>query len=62
MKYSDYLGHVVSWDGSTLHLTRDPSRDGTRPAQDVCLSAEQILVIKPVPERREFPHHEDPQR
>lgn len=55
MKYSDYLGHARSWDGATLVLDRDPSRDGSRPGQRVTLEAATIVVIKPVPERRPFP-------
>jgi hypothetical protein len=60
MKYSDYLGHVVSWDGEELRLVRDPSRDGSRPAANVTLARADIVVIKPVPERRLFPAHHDP--
>lgn len=55
MKYSDYLGHVRSWDGMTLVLDRDPSRDGSRPAETVRLDSDSIVIIKPVPERKPFP-------
>ncbi|MCI1984226.1 MAG: hypothetical protein LKJ47_05600 [Bifidobacteriaceae bacterium] len=60
MKYSDYLGHVESWDGTTLILLRDPSRDGSRPVQRVSLAATDIVALKPIPERREFPTHREP--
>ena len=42
MKFRDYVGHVVSWDGS-------------RPAQNVTIHQEQIATLKPVPERRNTP-------
>lgn len=52
MKYNDRLGHVVSWDGSTLVLDRDPARNGTRPAERIEIAAADIAILKPVPERR----------
>ena len=33
MKFRDYVGHVVSWDGYTLELVRDAAANGSRPAQ-----------------------------
>lgn len=55
MKYSHFMGHVVRWDGKVLTLDRDPSRDGSRPVQRLHLDAATIHVVKPIPERREFP-------
>lgn len=60
MKYSHFMGHVVNWDGSILTLDRDPSRDGTRPVQRLELKASQIRVVKPIPERRDFPQKGKP--
>lgn len=50
--YRDFLGHVVSWDGTTLVLDRDPSADGRRAAERVRIHAAQIVRLKPIPERR----------
>lgn len=50
--YRDFLGHVVSWDGTTLVLDRDPSADGRRPAAQVTIDASSIVRLKPIPERR----------
>ncbi|BDR54826.1 hypothetical protein KIMH_09370 [Bombiscardovia apis] len=52
MKYSDYIGHVKSWNGEILQLTRDPAANGTRPAQEVSIPAASIVSLKPIPERR----------
>ncbi len=43
MKFRDYVGHVVSWDGYTLEMVRD------------AIHQEQIATLKPVPERRNTP-------
>ncbi|RBP98301.1 hypothetical protein CRD60_03560 [Bifidobacterium aemilianum] len=53
MKYRDYVGHVISWDGRTLKLNRDASANGERPAQSICLQAASIVALKPIPERPE---------
>lgn len=50
--YRDFLGHVVSWDGTALVLDRDPSADGRRKAERVTIRASAIVRLKPVPERR----------
>ena len=42
MKFRDYVGHVRSWDGQKLEMTRDAAANGSRP---------EIVTIKPVPER-----------
>ena len=47
MKFRDYVGHVVSWDGYAAN--------GSRPAQNVTIHQEQIATLKPVPERRNTP-------
>ena len=44
MKFRDYVGHVRSWDGQKLEMTRDAAANGSRPA-------DEIVTIKPVPER-----------
>ncbi|KFI65605.1 DUF6725 family protein [Bifidobacterium cuniculi] len=49
--YRDLVGHVRSWDGTVLCLTRDASANGSRPAQVVSVEARDIAVLKPVPER-----------
>ena len=50
MKFRDYVGHVVSWDGYTLELVRDAAANGSRPAQNVTIHQEQIATLKPIPE------------
>lgn len=50
-QFRDYMGHVVSWDGKELVLKRDPSANGSRPAQVVSLQADSIVRLKPIPER-----------
>ena len=35
MKFRDYVGHVRSWDGQTLEMTRDAAANGSRPEQRV---------------------------
>ena len=30
MKFRDYVGHVVSWDGYTLEMVRDAAANGSR--------------------------------
>lgn len=55
MKFRDYVGHVVSWDGYTLEMVRDAAANGSRPAQNVTIHQEQIATLKPVPERRNTP-------
>lgn len=54
-KFRDYVGHVTSWDGRTLEMTRDATANGSRPAQRVSLEADVIATIKPVPERPHSP-------
>ncbi|MEE1296932.1 MAG: DUF6725 family protein [Bifidobacterium sp.] len=49
--YRDVVGHVRSWDGRTLSLTRDAAANGSRPAQLVDVDADDIAILKPVPER-----------
>ncbi|MCH9274789.1 hypothetical protein JS533_000575 [Bifidobacterium amazonense] len=51
MKYRDYVGHVRSWDGHRLELTRDAAANGSRPEQNVTIDADTIITLKPVPER-----------
>ena len=55
MKFRDYVGHVVSWDGYTLEMVRDAAANGSRPAQNVTIHQEQIATLNPVPERRNTP-------
>ncbi|KFI68595.1 hypothetical protein BMAGN_0463 [Bifidobacterium magnum] len=50
-QFRDFVGHVRSWDGVTLALTRDASANGRRPAEDVAIDARTIVRLKPVPER-----------
>ena len=54
MTFHDVLGHVLGWDGRSLAIRRDPSRDGSRPTQDMRIDGTTIAVLKPVPERRPF--------
>ncbi len=51
VKFRDYVGHVRSWDGQTLELTRDAAANGSRPAQQITIDAASIVRLKPVPER-----------
>lgn len=51
MKFRDYVGHVRSWDGQKLEMTRDAAANGSRPEQRVTIPADEIVTIKPVPER-----------
>lgn len=51
MKFRDYVGHVRSWDGQTLEMTRDAAANGSRPEQRVSIPADTIVTVKPVPER-----------
>lgn len=53
-KYRDYVGHVRSWDGRLLCLTRDAAANGSRPEQGVAIPAASIVRLKPVPERPSF--------
>lgn len=53
--YRDIVGHVQSWDGTTLLMHRDASANGRRPASDVTIDAASIVRLKPVPERRTTP-------
>ena len=55
-QYRDYVGHVRAWDGRTLQLTRDAAANGSRPAQDVDISATDIAILKPVPEMSSQQH------
>lgn len=59
LKFRDYIGHVISWDGTTLALSRDPSANGSREAQEVRLRATSIVGLKPIPERRYPTGHHD---
>ncbi|WEV66301.1 MULTISPECIES: DUF6725 family protein [unclassified Bifidobacterium] len=58
-QFRDFLGHVRSWDGKTLCITRDPAANGSRPAQDVDIPRERIVALKPIPERKT--RHDHPQ-
>lgn len=51
-QYRDFVGHVRSWDGHTLAMTRDAAANGSRAQQDVTIAADTIVRLKPVPERR----------
>lgn len=51
MKYSHYVGHVLSADGTTLILSRDAAADGSRPAETIRVPMTKIRALKPVPER-----------
>ncbi|NMM93005.1 DUF6725 family protein [Bifidobacterium oedipodis] len=55
MKFRDYVGHVISWNGYTLELLRDAAANGSRPQQNVTIHQEQIATLKPVPERPDNP-------
>lgn len=59
-QYRDFIGHVRSWDGRTLSITRDPAANGSRPAQDVDIARERIVALKPIPERKQ-PHRRNPE-
>lgn len=37
MKFRDYVGHVRSWDGQKLEMTRDAAANGSRPEQRVTI-------------------------
>lgn len=50
-EYRDFVGHVESWDGTTLELNRDAAANGSRPAEHVSIPADRIARLKPVPER-----------
>lgn len=58
-EFHDYIGHTLDWDGTTLHLMRDAAANGSRPAQPVDIDVHDIVVIKPIPERkpRRMPPH-----
>ena len=45
LQYRDYVGHVRAWDGRTLQLTRDAAANGSRPAQEVDISATDIAIL-----------------
>ena len=51
MKYSHYVGHVLSDDGTTLILSRDAAADGSRPVETIRVPMTKIRALKPVPER-----------
>ncbi|WEV46168.1 hypothetical protein OZX62_06835 [Bifidobacterium sp. ESL0690] len=51
-QFRDFIGHVRSWNGRTLSITRDPAANGSRPAQDVDIPQERIVALKPIPERK----------
>ncbi|PWG60391.1 DUF6725 family protein [Bifidobacterium catulorum] len=50
-RYRDFVGHVTGHDGATLHLLRDESANGRRPAQLVDIRVADIVLFRPVPER-----------
>ncbi|MBW3087326.1 hypothetical protein KIH77_01010 [Bifidobacterium sp. 82T24] len=50
-RYRDFVGHVTGHDDATLHLLRDESANGRRPAQLVDIRISDIVRFKPVPER-----------
>lgn len=52
MTYRDVLGHVRSWNGRQLEITRDAAANGSRPEQHLVIDAQDIAVLKPIPERR----------
>lgn len=52
IEYHDAIGHVISWDGETLHLMRDAAANGSRPEQEMFINARTIVRLKPVPERK----------
>ncbi|WP_427877412.1 DUF6725 family protein [Gardnerella sp. 2492-Sm] len=52
IEYHDAIGHVLEWDGETLHLLRDPTANGTRAAQEMFIDAKTIARLKPIPERK----------
>ena len=49
MKFRDYVGHVVSWDGYTLEMVRDAAANGSRPAQNVTIHQERHPGRNPRP-------------
>ncbi|MBB2955329.1 hypothetical protein FHX77_000737 [Bifidobacterium commune] len=51
-QFRDYIGHVRSWDGETLSITRDPAANGSRSAQDLSIPCDSIVALKPIPERK----------
>ena len=54
MKFRDYVGHVRSWDGQTLEMTRDAAANGSRPEElqaAVNKALKELKAVKPVPER-----------
>lgn len=52
IEYHDAIGHVISWDGATLHLMRDAAANGSRPEQEMFIDARTIVRLKPIPERK----------
>lgn len=62
LKFRDYIGHVISWDGTSLDLNRDPTANGSRGGQEVRLPAASIIRIKPIPERSYPLGHRDGDR
>lgn len=52
LQYRDFIGHVRSWDGQTLCITRDAAANGSRPAYDVDIPRDVIVALKPIPERK----------
>ena len=43
MKFRDYVGHVRSWDGQKLEMTRDAAANGSRPEQRVTIPADETF-------------------
>lgn len=58
-QFRDYIGHVRSWNGETLSLTRDAAANGSRPAQEVNIPLGSIVALKPIPERKNNVHVKD---
>ncbi len=51
-EYYDVIGHVIDWDGVTLHIMRDPAANGSRAAQEMYIDSSEIVRWKPILERR----------
>ena len=49
MKFRDYVGHVRSWDGQKLEMTRDAAANGSRPEQRVTIPATSVVACLPLP-------------
>ncbi|MFD0705092.1 DUF6725 family protein [Alloscardovia venturai] len=49
--YRDFVGHVIQTHEQFLILERDASANGKRAAQIVRINANDIVRLKPIPER-----------